>query len=156
MSNDLARLWQKVLVNDLTEEFKVRTSNLILVATVCMMLLLGSTALARPGGFSGRFKVVRPASGFSLTQRGGLSLKRSRAPQKRIRLPHGLGRMGKLPKKLPHGIGRIGKLPKKLPHGIGRIGKLPQKLPHGTGPGRQIPVRLPHGLGDLGNIPHRF
>jgi len=125
-----------------------------------LLLTSGAPADAAPNGqVIGRYTAFHPSHGNSLRPRNRTPVRRTVIKPmhwKRVKLPHGLGKTGHLPKKLPHGLGKKAHIRKHFPHGIPKVGKLPKKLPNGVGKTSDIPLRFPHGLGDTGNIPRRF
>ena len=137
----------------------MRISSLLFSASIGLLLMSGSPAQASPGTVIGRYRAFHPNHGTSLRPA------RNRVPVRRVvikpvywkkvKLPHGLGKVGHLPKKLPHGLGKV-HIRKHFPHGLRKTAKLPKKLPNGVGTTGDIPLRFPHGLGNTGNIPRRF
>ena len=138
----------------------MRISILLFSASVGLLLLAtGSPAVASPPGkVIGRYQAFHPSHGNSLRPRNRMPIRRPPIQPvhwKKVKLPHGLGKVGHLPKKLPHGLGKA-HIRKHFPHGLPKIGKLPKKLPNNQGSTADIPLRFPHGLGNTGNIPRRF
>ena len=137
----------------------MRISSLLFSASVGLLLLVtGSPASAAPGTVIGRYKAFHPSHGTSLRPGQRVPVRRpviQPVHWKKVKLPHGLGKTGHLPKKLPHGLGKV-HLRKHFPHGLPKTGGLPKKLPNGLGSIADIPLRFPHGLGKWGNVPRRF
>lgn len=138
----------------------MRISSLILSSAAGLLLLSSAPASASPSGgpVIGRYRAFHPSHGTTLGPRNRNTIRRppvQPAHWKKVRLPHGLGKAGHLPKKLPPGVGKA-HIRKHFPHGVWDPANQKKKLPHGLGKAGDVTKKLPHGLGRTGNAPRRF
>ncbi len=139
----------------------MRISSLLFCSAAGLLLISSVPASASPNGGGpvvGRYRAFHQNHGTTFGPRNRNTIRRPAIQPvhwKKVRLPHGLGKVGQLPKSLPHGASK-GHIRKYFPHGPPKLPKKPKKLPNGLGKVGDIKIKLPHGLGNTGNAPRRF